>query len=84
MVSVVGFGLGSRPAAFFAAFNLLRRRAIPVLKSFTTRESICFVVPADRVNEGVLLVHEAFIETNSPQPTLEKPVVQSQRAGVMV
>jgi aspartate kinase len=84
MVSMVGFGLGSRPAAFFDAFNLLWRRAIPVLKSFTTRESLCFVVPANRVDEGVLLMHEAFIETNSPQTTLEKPVAQSQRAGVMV
>lgn len=84
MVSVVGFGLGSRPSAFFDAFSLLRRGAIPVLKSFTSRESLCFVVPASRVDEGVLLMHKAFIETNSPQPKLEKPIAQGQKAGVMV
>lgn len=68
VVSLVGFGLGSRPSAFFDAFNLLGRKAIPVLKSFTTRESLCFVVPAGRVDEGVLAMHEAFIEREpSPQ-----------------
>lgn len=62
MVSLVGFGLGTRLTAFLEASRLLRGVGLDVLKSFTTREAISFVVSADRVNEGVLLLHEAFIE----------------------
>jgi aspartokinase len=62
MVSLVGFGLGSRPAAFLDASRLLRQARVAVTKSFTTRESVCFVVPVCRVNESVVLMHEAFIE----------------------
>jgi aspartate kinase len=66
MVSLVGFGLGSRPSAFFDAFSLLRQAQIPTTKSFTTRESLCFVVPASRVDEAVTVMHEAFIESADP------------------
>jgi aspartate kinase len=61
VVSIVGFGLGSRPAVFLDASRLLRRAQTPIIKSFTTRESLCFVIPADRVDESVLLMHESFI-----------------------
>jgi aspartate kinase len=66
IVSIVGFGLGSRPAAFLNASRLLRQAQIPIIKSFTTRESLCFVVPAARVDEGVLLMHEVFIQRAQP------------------
>jgi len=67
IVSMVGFGLGSRPAAFLDASRLLHNAHIPVAKSFTTRESLCFVVPASRVDEGVLLMHETFIQKARPE-----------------
>jgi aspartate kinase len=67
MVSLVGFGLGSRPSAFFDASRLLRQAQIPAIKSFTTRESLCFVVPASRVDEAVTLMHETFIERANPE-----------------
>ena len=63
LVSIVGFGLGTRPAFFLSASRLLRQANIPVMKSFTTRESLCFVVAANQVDEGVLLMHDAFIQT---------------------
>jgi len=63
IVSLVGFGLGSRPAVFFDAFSLLRDRRIPLIKSFTARESLSFVVPVSRVDESVALMHDAFIES---------------------
>jgi len=66
IVSIVGFGLGSRPAAFLSASRLLRQAQIPITKSFTTRASLCFVVPASRVDEGVLLMHESFIQRSQP------------------
>ncbi len=83
VVSLVGFGLGSRPSAFFAALDLLRRESIPVLKSFTTRESLCFVVPAGRVDEAVLLMHEAFIENHCLLPKSAESIAHGQRTGVM-
>lgn len=71
LVSIVGFGLGTRPAFFLSASKLLSQANISVMKSFTTRESLCFVVPANQVDEGVLLMHEAFIQT--------QPVAQLSR-----
>jgi aspartate kinase len=62
MVSLVGFGLGSRPEAFLNALELLQQAEIQVLKSFTTRESLCFVVPSSSVDQGVLRMHKAFVE----------------------
>jgi len=71
LVAIVGFGLGTRPAYFLSASRLLRAANIPVLKSFTTRESLCFVVSVDQVDKGVLLMHEAFIESQ-PEPALSQ------------
>jgi aspartate kinase len=68
LVSIVGFGLGTRPAYFLSASRLLRDANISVLKSFTTRESLCFVVPVDQVDKGVLLMHETFIQTQPVFP----------------
>lgn len=63
LVSIVGFGLGTRPSYFLSASRLLHQANISVMKSFTTRESLCFLVPANQVDEGVLLMHGAFIQT---------------------
>jgi aspartate kinase len=73
VVSIVGFGLGSRPAVFLNASRLLRQAQIPIAKSFTTRESLCFVVPASRVDEGVLLMHESFIQRAQPASSFFAP-----------
>ena len=62
MVSLVGAGLGTRPASFLDAFRVLRQAQIPVVKSFSTQASLCFVVPASRVHAGVVLMHEVFVE----------------------
>lgn len=62
IVSLVGFGLGSRPASHLAALRCLRQAAFPLISSFSTRESFSFVIPADLVNEAVRLMHCSFIE----------------------
>lgn len=77
MVSLVGFGLGTRPNAFMQASRLLRQVNLNVIKTFTTREAISFVVPAGQVNEGVLALHEAFIERAHQEGILEIAVVNS-------
>jgi aspartate kinase len=83
MVSLVGFGLGSRPSAFFDASRLLRQVQIPAIKSFTTRESLCFVVPASRVDEAVGLMHEAFIESAHPDALFGATGANYAAKGVM-
>lgn len=74
LVSIVGFGLGTRPAYFLSASKVLRQANISVMKSFTTRESLCFVVPANQVDQGVLLMHETFIEA---QPVAHSAEIES-------
>ena len=68
LISIVGFGLGTRPTFFLSASKLLSQANISVMKSFTTRESLCFVVPANQVDEGVRLMHDAFIQTQFDSP----------------
>lgn len=82
IVSMVGFGLGSRPAAFFDASRLLRNAQIPVAKSFTSRESLCFVVPASRVDEGVLLMHEIFIQKARPESMFSAAHASDRQKGL--
>ena len=43
-VSLVGFGIGSRPAALFDAVRVLADAGFQVLDSFTGRESLSFVI----------------------------------------
>jgi aspartate kinase len=62
-VSLVGFGLGSRPAALFDALQVFEENGIDVLDSFTGRESLSFLVDASRVQEGVRALHRAFVES---------------------
>ncbi|MFL6199523.1 MAG: aspartate kinase [Thermoanaerobaculia bacterium] len=64
-VSLIGFGLGSRPAALLDALEVLEESGIEVLDSFTGRESLSFVVDASRVQEGVRALHRAFVESAS-------------------
>lgn len=67
VVSIVGFGLGSRPAAFHRAYKCLAEAHIGVVGTFTTRESFSFLVAAAKVNEAVRLMHEDLIEKAPPK-----------------
>lgn len=63
-VSLVGFGLGSRPAALLDALRVLEEENIPVIRSFTARESLTFVIPRPLVDESVKLLHRVFVENH--------------------
>lgn len=63
-VSLVGFGLGSRPQALYDALRVLDEAGLTVLDSFTGRESLSFVLAAAEVEEGVRRLHRAFVEAN--------------------
>lgn len=65
-VSLIGFGIGSRPKALWQALQALDRAELEVRGSFTGRESLSFLVDAERVEEGVRGLHQAFIETAGP------------------
>lgn len=69
-VSLIGFGLGSRPAAFFEAFRALEKGGFELYDSFTGRESLSFLVSADRVHEGIRLLHRAFVESRNDEVTV--------------
>ena len=65
-VSLIGFGLGSRPAALFDAFRVLEEENVPVIKSFTGRESLTFVIPRPLVDQSVKRLHCVFVENHEP------------------
>lgn len=60
-VSLVGFGLGSRPAALLAAIRALEARGIEVYRGFTGRESLTLVMPTAKVDEAIRTLHRQFI-----------------------
>ncbi len=70
IVSLVGHGLGSKPVVFFDALNLLRGNGIPVITSFSARESLSYVVPIPRLHESVSLMHAAFVESPGLQDAI--------------
>ncbi|HKV09742.1 MAG TPA: aspartate kinase [Thermoanaerobaculia bacterium] len=78
-VSLVGFGLGSRPAALFDALRVLAEAGFEVLDSFTGRESLSFVLDASRTDDGVRALHRAFVESRPglPNSMLDTPAVES-------
>ncbi len=61
-VSLIGFGLGSRPAALFDALRALEAAGLDIVDSFTGRESLSFVMAASGVQEGVRKLHGTFVE----------------------
>jgi aspartate kinase len=65
-VSLVGFGLGSRPAALLDAVKVLEEENVRVIKSFTGRESLTFVIPLAVVDMSVKRLHRVFVETYDP------------------
>ena len=63
-VSLIGFGLGSRPAALLDALRVLEEENVLVLKSFTGRESLTFVIPRLLVDQSVRRLHRVFVENH--------------------
>ncbi|HYO11904.1 MAG TPA: aspartate kinase [Thermoanaerobaculia bacterium] len=61
-VSLIGFGLGSRPAALFDALRVLGEAGFEVLDSFTGRESLSLLMDEAGVQDGVRVLHRAFVE----------------------
>jgi len=61
-VSIVGFGLGSRPAALFDAARCVEAAGGRVQRSFTGRESLTFVLAAEQVDRCVAELHRVYIE----------------------
>lgn len=60
-VSLIGFGLGSRPAALLDALRILEGENVPVIKSFTGRESLTFIIPRPLVDQSVKRLHDVFV-----------------------
>jgi aspartate kinase len=65
-VSLIGFGLGSRPAALLDALRVLEEEDVPVIKSFTGRESLTFVIPRPWVDQSMKRLHRVFVENHEP------------------
>lgn len=61
-VSLIGFGLGSRPGELLRAASALSAAGISVRDSFSGRGSFSFVVGREAVEAGVLELHQTFIE----------------------
>ena len=72
-VSLIGFGLGSRPAALLDALRVLEEENVPVIKSFTGRESLTFVIPQPFVDQSVKRLHHVFVENHKPAWTGSVP-----------
>ncbi len=73
-VSLLGFGIGSRPSDFFEALQSIQEHDIHVVEAFTDREALSFVVPVEQVDRGMRVLHEAFVER--PVASLEDLGVQ--------
>jgi aspartate kinase len=69
-VSLVGFGLGSRPQALFDAAARLRGLGARVRRGFTARESLAFVLPVEDVDACVRALHRDWVE--APEAELEQ------------
>jgi aspartate kinase len=65
-VTLVGFGLGSRPWSCLEALQILESLGVAVAGSFTTRESITFILPVPQVDECTRAMHLAFIGAAAP------------------
>ena len=64
-VSVIGFGIGSRPASLLDAWRALETWGFEVQGSFTGRESLSFVLPAADVDEAVRRMHRRLVEAEA-------------------
>jgi aspartate kinase len=74
-VSLIGFGLGSRPAALLDALQAFEEAGLAVLESFSGRESLSFVMEASQVQEGVRTLHRAFVK-GKLAPALQQEITE--------
>jgi aspartate kinase len=74
-VSIVGFGLGMRTAAMIDSYVLMESIGTPVIKSFTGRESLTFIISRDEVDKCVKQIHRHYVE-NKPQPQRLLPILR--------
>lgn len=72
-VSLIGFGIGSRPKALKDALRVLRDAGFEVIQSFSGRESLSFLVDKARVPEGIRVLHRAFVESTAAPPATDSP-----------
>ncbi len=71
-VSLVGFGIGSRPRALWDALRVMEDAALVTLDSWTGQESLTFVVTEADVSLGIEKLHDAFFgEETSPVESSE-------------
>lgn len=71
--SLVGFGLGSRPRAFWDALNVLRRDGLEIQQSFSGRESFRFLLPVESIDTAVRLLHRVFVEASVDDGSADCP-----------
>ena len=64
-VAAVGLGVGEKPAALEIARRALSDAKIPMVSSYTSRESVTCLVPAEQVKLGIQRVHGALIEAGA-------------------
>lgn len=67
-VSIVGFGLGTRAEHLLYALEVLETNQVPLIKSFSGRESFTFIIPRLRVDESVRQLHNVAVDTDRPRP----------------
>ncbi len=65
-VSIIGFGLGSRAARLLDAIEALESIHVPLIKTFSGRESFTFVIPSSRVDESVTRMHNVLVDRHRP------------------
>jgi diaminobutyrate-2-oxoglutarate transaminase len=84
-VSLVGFGLGSRPAALLEALKVLEEENVLLIKSFTGRESLTFVIPRPLVDASVKRLHRIFVESREPALQLNSfPLIRKSKGSNIV
>lgn len=71
-VSLVGFGIGSRPRSLLETASVLERSGIEVEDCWTGRRSLSFVVPVDQVDRGVLALHRIFVTEALQSPRAQQ------------
>lgn len=75
-VSVVGFGMATRPGVAETMFRALAERGINILMITTSQIKISVLVAREHAFEALRTVHEAFglhIEPPPPEPRPERP-----------
>jgi hypothetical protein len=72
------------------AIEALEQTQVPLIKSFSGRESFTFVIPRSRVDESVTRMHNIFVDRDrSPlkqfaaSPGTTNPLILSERTEIL-